>query len=166
MSVRDLFRLLNDPNLTSLRIRAGVLGQVSLDFADPSGSGTVQLVIKPQVPSYELLEYAPLSWIRTSQSLQTAVRNKWIALVSGAVAEEQPAVVVAEAPPSGTISISVADEGSQVDGRTSTINFVGSGVDATSDGNGNVTVTIPGGSGGVSGIDVIIMEVSGGGGNA
>lgn len=46
--------------------------------------------------------------------------------------------------------VAVEDEGTTLQTETTSLNFVGPGVTATVDGDGNVTVTIPGGSGGAS----------------
>jgi hypothetical protein len=48
----------------------------------------------------------------------------------------------------GGSALVVRDEGSQVTAAATTVNFTGAGVTATSDASGNVTVNVPGGSGG------------------
>jgi hypothetical protein len=53
-------------------------------------------------------------------------------------------------------ALTVEDEGSSVDAATTSLNYTGSGVTATSDGDGNVTVDIPGGTS--VGYREIVME--------
>ena len=91
---RDLLYIFGLPNPSELLVRVAISGEVQVIAVGPSPLDRTTVLLQPPDGSifnsrtYNLLEFAPVEWWRTSTTLLRAVENGWLYVD---VADVQPA---------------------------------------------------------------------------
>lgn len=127
---RDLLFLLSQPNPSALPVRVAIAGEIAVTAMGPSGERlTITLQSSPEfTKSYDLLEFAPVTWWTNNPTLLNVVENGWLyvdlpgdiaPLIPSASPEPPPVVGVAKQEAVAAQTINGADVA-----LADTLNFV------------------------------------------